>query len=316
MPSTLHEALVLLFRDSPRLATMLVARVLGVEWPEDADIQVTSAEFAEMNPPEYRADLVLRVPGEGDTRETFIIEVQLDIDPDKHFTWPQYVTAARTRFRSRATLVVVTVNERVARWCAQPIVLDLAGNVYRPVVIGAGAVPVITDLDQARTWPELAVLSAIAHGPEPGAEVIAVAAMAGCALLDNPQSTLYVDLIYDNLNVVSRHTLDAMMEQHKYTYQSDFAKKYVAEGIEQGIEQGLERGIEQGLERGIEQGLERGITQGHRTLLRELLRQRFGELPVDVSARLDAASADTLTLWARRVLTAATLAEVFDPESR
>jgi hypothetical protein len=294
MPSTLHEALVLLFRDSPRLATMLVARVLGVEWAEDSDIQVTSAEFAEINPPEYRADLVLRVPGEGDrtTRESFIVEVQLDIDPDKHFTWPQYVTAARTRFRSRATLVVVAVNERVARWCAQPIVLDRAGNVYRPVVIGSGVIPVITDLDQARTWPELAVLSAIAHGPEPGAEVIAAAAMAGCAQLDNSQSSLYVDLIYDTLNVVSRHALDAIMEQHKYTYQSDFAKKYVAEGMERGIE------------------------QGYRTLLREQLRQRFGELPVDVSARLDVADADTLTAWARRVVTAGTLAEVFAPESR
>jgi hypothetical protein len=221
-------------------------------------------------------------------RGAFIVEVQLNIDVAKQFTWPQYVTAARTRFRSHATLVVVAVDERVARWCAQPIELDLAGNVYRPVVIGTGAIPIITDLDQARTWPELAVLSVIAHGHEPGSEAIGVAAMAGCAQLDNPQGSLYADLIYDNLNAISRSALELIMQQQKYTYQSDFAKKYVAEGLE----------------------------QGHRTLLRDLLQQRFGELPADASARLDEADVDTLTLWARRVLTAGNLAEVFAPESR
>ena len=53
MPSTLHEALVSLFRDSPRLAPTLVARALGIELPENVDIQVTSAEFADMHPPEW-----------------------------------------------------------------------------------------------------------------------------------------------------------------------------------------------------------------------------------------------------------------------
>jgi hypothetical protein len=288
VPSTLHEALVMLFRESPRLAPMLVARALGFELPEDADIQVTAAEFAELDPPEYRADVVLRVPDEIDqdrdraTREAFIVEVQLEVDPVKRYTWPQYVTAARTRFRSRATLVVVAVDERVARWCAQPIELDRAGNVFRPVVIGPGDIPVVTDEAQARTWPELAVLSAIAHGHEPGSEAIGVAAIAACNQLDNPQAGLYADLVYANLNEIARAALEALMQQHKYTYQSDFAKKYVA--------------------------------QGYRALLGAQLEQRFGELPVEVQARLDAADADTLSAWGRRVLTAASLADVFAPE--
>ena len=131
MPSTLHEALVQLLRESPRLVPMLVAQALGKELDpglfasggaDGADIQVTSAEFSELHAPEYRADLVLRIPGKGGrgraTRDTLIVEVQLAIDPVKHFTWPHYVTAARARFRCRATLVVVAVDQRVARWCA------------------------------------------------------------------------------------------------------------------------------------------------------------------------------------------------------
>jgi hypothetical protein len=296
MPSTLHEALVLLFRESPRLAPMLLARALGIELlPEDADIQVTSAEFAALDPPEYRADVVLRVPDDSDdkdrdkaTREVFIVEVQLDPDQLKHFTWPQYVTAARTRFRCPATLVVVAVDERVARWCAQPITLDRAGNAFRPVVIGPAAIPVVTDAEQAQTWPELAVLSVIAHGHEPGSEAIGAAALAACDRLDSPQANLYADLIYTNLNEIARAALESLMQQHNYTYQSDFARKYVAEGVK----------------------------EGYRELLRKLLQQRFGELPADVIARLEEADADTLDAWGGRVLTASSLADVFSPEPR
>jgi hypothetical protein len=308
MPSTLHEALVLLFRESPRLAPMLLARTLGnngdirlpEDWlPEDADVQVTSSEFADLDPPEYRADVVLRIPGDSDTndrdrdkatREVFIVEVQLDPDQVKHFTWPQYVTAARTRFRCPATLVVVAVDERVARWCAQPITLDRAGNVFRPVVIGPAAIPVVTDEAEARIWPELAVLSVIAHGHEAGSEVIGAAALAACDRLDSTQARLYADLIYSNLNEIARAALEALMEQHNYTYQSDFAKKYVAEGTKKGIE------------------------LGYRALLRKQLQQRFGDLPADVMARLEEADADTLETWGGRVLAAGSLADVFASE--
>lgn len=69
----------MLFRESPRLAPTLVARALGFELPADADIQVTAAAFADLDPPEYHADVVLRVPDAIDpdrdraTRETFIV---------------------------------------------------------------------------------------------------------------------------------------------------------------------------------------------------------------------------------------------------
>jgi hypothetical protein len=327
MPSTLHEALVLLFRESPRLAPMLLARTLGKDgdvWlPEDADIQVTSSEFADLDPPEYRADVVLRIPDDSDTndrdratREVVIVEVQLDPDPLKHFTWPQYVTAARTRFRCPATLVVVAVDERVARWCGQPITLDRARNVFRPVVIGPASIPVVTDEAEARTWPELAVLSVIAHGHEPGSEVIGATALAACDRLDSAQARLYADLIYANLNEIARAALEALMQQHNYTYQSDFAKKYVAEGIEEGKKEGRKEGRKEGLKEGLKEGRKEGIELGYRAVLRAQLEQRFGELPADALARLEEADADTLDVWARRVLTAGSLADVFAPEPR
>jgi hypothetical protein len=303
MPSSTHEALIEVLRESPRLVPMLVAQALGKELDPgladgagDADIQVTSAEFGELDAPEYRADLVLRVPGEGGgkraTREAFIVEVQLAVDPVKHFTWPYYVTSARVRFRCRATLVVVTVDERVARWCAQPIELDLAGNVFRPVVLGPSAIPVITDESLARTWPELAVLSVIAHGHEPGSQDIALAAVAGCAPLDSTRSNRYADIIYSSLSETARAALEDLLQQKNYTYQSDFARKYVAEGRKEGI------------------------LEGYREMLHTLLEQRFGALPTDAVARIDKADSDTLSAWGRRVLTANSLDDVFTTDSK
>jgi hypothetical protein len=78
------------------------------------------------------------------------------------------------------------------------------------------------------------------------------------------------------------------MQQHNYTYQSDFAKKYVAEGTK----------------------------LGYRAVLRTQLEQRFGALPADAITRLEEADTDTLDVWARRVLTASSLADVFASEPR
>ena len=46
--------------------------------------------------------------------------------------------------------------------------------------------------------------------------------------LDDDRARFYYDLVYNSLNEAARRALDAMMKA--YEYQSDFAKKYVAEG--------------------------------------------------------------------------------------
>jgi AcrR family transcriptional regulator len=78
------------------------------------------------------------------------------------------------------------------------------------------------------------------------------------------------------------------MDSRNYEYQSDFARKHFAQGI----------------------------AQGYRTMLRNLLEQRFGALPASVEARLEQADADPLDAWGNRVLTAASLDDVFDSDPR
>jgi hypothetical protein len=72
-----------------------------------------------------------------------------------------------------------------------------------------------------------------------------------------------------------------------------------------------QRLIEQGRQQGIEQGIEQGRQRFQHSLLR-LLRQRFGgAVTPQVEQRIAAASLDQIDAWHARVLSAATLAELF-----
>ncbi len=87
----------------------------------------------------------------------------------------------------------------------------------------------------------------------------------------------------------------------------DIVEIWRQEAIQEGLERGLERGVKQGLERGVKQGLE----QGERKLLLRQLRRRFGnQVDGETERRLDVASAEQIEVWADRVLSAATLAEL------
>jgi predicted transposase YdaD len=68
---------------------------------------------------------------------------------------------------------------------------------------------------------------------------------------------------------------------------------------------------EQLREEGREQGREQGIQEGERGLLLRQLRKRFGaQVNADTERRLAAASPEQIGLWAERVLSAVTLAEL------
>ena len=71
-----------------------------------------------------------------------------------------------------------------------------------------------------------------------------------------------------------------------------------------------QRFTELGREEGRQEGHNEGLQRGEARILTALLRLRFGDLPVAVQQRIEAADADTLLRWSERVLTAQTLEEV------
>ena len=284
MPKLTHEALVHLVRSAPEVIFQLLRHELGIELPLHVPPRITAAEFVDLNFAEHRADAILTLGDPERPSEAFIVEAQADINPRKRRTWPIYVAGPHARFGCPVTLVVVAPDAAVAAWAATPIDLGRGRTIVRPLVIGPRQIPVITDHDEARRYPELAVLSVAAHGREPGAEHIALAALVASRDLDNERDVLYPDFIFALLGEVARKALEQLMQARNYEYQSDFARKYFYGGK----------------------------AEGKAELLLRLLRRKG--LPVDaaVEARVtDCKDAEQLDTWAERVLTAASLDEVF-----
>jgi hypothetical protein len=287
MPRLTHEALVQLVRNAPAMIPRLL-------WPDrqvdSASTHVTAAEFVDLNFAEYRADAVLLFGDDPKAPElAIVVEAQTAIDPRKRFSWPLYVAGPRARLGCPVVLVVLTLDHEVARWCAEPIDLGEGLGTILPQVLGPAAIPKVTDLDEARQAPELAVLSVAAHADEPGAEHIALAALAAAHGLDRDRGTFYPDFVLALLGSAAKSALEQLMATAGYEYQSDFARKYFAEGKAEGK------------------------TEGQAEVLLKLLELKGFVLSQEDRERiLGCRDVDQLSAWVDRVLAAASLSDVLD----
>lgn len=281
MPSQLHEALLLLFRNRPQLAPELLRDALQMSLPNYTDVRIDSADLTEVQPAEYRADLVLLLSNSAPVLG-IVVEVQLSADERKRFVWPAYVANLRARLECQVCLLVIAADAAVCRWAAKPV--DLGdGNWFTPRVLGPDAVPEITDETQAALDPELAVLSAMAHGCDMDshkAAQIAAVAQRVTDMLDEDRSRLYFDLIIHSLSEAARRALQTM-NPINYEYQSDFARRYVAQGR----------------------------AEGRAAIVMQQLNIRFGPLPAEIQARIASSSSQQLDAIGERLLTASSLQE-------
>jgi hypothetical protein len=303
MPSPAHEILVELFRHRPDLLRTVLELVgRAVSDVSGALLRPAPAEVTGVHHSQYRADLVLHLatPDSARPAHAFVVEIQRASDPDKHFTWPMYMAGIRARERCHATLVVITLDERTARWAAAPITLDSeTPSVVQPIVIGPSQIPRITDVEQARALPELAVLSVAAHCRTPGAEQIARAALIACAALDSRHQVLYADFVMARLLPEAQQALETDMDLEHFPPQSEMGKRFYAKGRKAGIRAGRKAG-------------ERRGQDALRSLLVKQLALRFGEVPEAAVTRIRTADADLLAHWGERLLSATTLDAVLD----
>jgi hypothetical protein len=301
-----HEILVDLFKNRPSLAAEILAEVLGAALPSYTEARLASTDLTEIQPAEYRADaVVVLLDGEAPV-QVVIVEVQLAIDLRKRLSWPAYVAVSRAIHGCPAHLLVVAPDPAVAGWCAEPIETGAPGFVLRPLVLRRSEVPVVTDLGEAARRPELGVLSAMAHGDDDEGAAIAAAVLPAIRRLDDDRSRLYLDLVYTSLNEAARNALEALMKG--YEYQSDFAKKYVAQGRAEGLTEGLNRGLTEGLNKGR-------TDEAARNLL-TVLRARGLTVSDAVRERILAQrDPERLERWLEKAAVAASVAAVLDDPS-
>ena len=290
MPSYLHELLVLLFRNRSGSAADLL-RELDVQLPEYDEVRTESSDLGNLRPAEYRADLVLFLMRGAQKVLGVIVEVQLGCDEDKSYVWPAYIANLRARHRCPVCLLVITIEDAVARWAGRSIELG-PGTRCKPWVIGPSNTPAVTGLEDAKENVELAVLSAIEHGQStdiPLVARIASAAILASADIDAERSRLYLDLILISLSLSAPEAFEATMNSLGFEYQSDFARRYFGEGKAEGR---IEARVEMTL---------------------KLLALRFGPLPDETQTRVRSAQDAQLDTIAERLLTAQTLEQALGP---
>ncbi|HVG57942.1 MAG TPA: hypothetical protein VNA24_05265 [Hyalangium sp.] len=298
-----------LFRNHPGLVPELLQGALGVELPKWSELQVEASDFTQVVPTEYRADMVVLLKKR---RPVFagVVEVQLSRSSRKRRSWPVYLTSLQARLRCPVVLLVVAPDEAVARWCAKPIHLGHPGFVLQPLVVGPEAIPVLQGQQEKGQSAEMAVLSVLAHGKDaklaPGLFEAVVSTVRG---LEEERGTFYVDLALSAFGAAARSALEELMRSSIYEYQSEFARKYVAQGLRQGREEGREEGLQQ--------GREEGHLEGERRALLKVLEARG--LSVEGAARrrvLACTDLEQLERWLSRAVTVQSVQELFKPRPR
>jgi hypothetical protein len=282
MPSYLHELLLLLFRNRSGSAADLL-RELDVQLPEYDEIRADSSDLNDLRPAEYRADLVLLLMRGPQKVLSVIVEVQLGRDEDKPYVWPAYISNLRARHRCPVCLLVITIEDAVARWAGRWIDVG-PGTQCKPWVIGPSNTPAITALQDAQENVELAVLSAIEHGQSPDIQLarrIVSAAILASAAIDVERSRLYLDLLQISLSQNTPEAFETTMNSLGYEYQGDFSRRYYGQGK----------------------------AEGRMELILKLLALRFGPLPDAIQTRVRSAQDAQLDAVAERMLTAKTLEE-------
>ncbi|MDA0567049.1 hypothetical protein LG943_22415 [Streptomonospora sp. S1-112] len=245
MPTNEHEAPIEFVRNRPELAVRLLQDVLGVSVPEHDATELASENCTDLQPKEYRADVVVSLKRNETPVLAIVVEVQLRRDATKHFSWPVYLTTVRARLRCPTVLLVLCPTDATtASWAARPVDLGHPGLTLTPIVLRPDQTPVIVDKDAAIAAPELAVLSAAAHGGE-NEKTLLACAHALRELTDEGLFALYYGFVVNALTGSASHAWEALVNSPSYTFKSEFANKFLAQGKAESLFSVLDaRGLE------------------------------------------------------------------------
>lgn len=165
-------------------------------------------------------------------------------------------------------------------------------------------------LQRELTARAMLVLAALKHGPRPGMH-------PGFWVVwqETVRTLLAQDGGSDELRTVLGYLLqvNAEIDQEQL---GDVMLKHFGPKAEKAAATAGQRLIQQGREEGLQEGRQEGLQEGRQEerirLLLKLLSLRFGELPAEITARIQGADEQALERLSERVITAATLGCVFD----
>ena len=175
---------------------------------------------------------------------------------------------------------VVSLTDYQARWAE----LDASSNPFAVVTQAHLKARETVGADKARYREKLTLARSLYQRGYPRQEILELFRIIDwvLALPEHLENQLWVEV-------------QQFEEEKRMRYVSSFERIFTRRGMEKGMEKGMETGME----------------TGQAELLELQIRQRFGSLPDWAQARLQQADRKQLETWALRVLSAASLDDVF-----
>lgn len=195
-------------RNRPRLVPTILRRVFGMNMSDDGLITLSSESYVDFHPTELRFDATVLVDDAKKPRHGVVVESQTSFKQEKTFSWPAYLALLRLRHKCGATLLVFCPDEKSARACAKPIDKGHPEFVLKPLTVHPGMLPAITDPEQARRLPELAVLSAPAHADGPDAKSVLTSVSVALDALPGDSGRQYHDYLMTRFSAAARTPLE------------------------------------------------------------------------------------------------------------
>jgi hypothetical protein len=312
-PSRLHDSVVELFRARPELVVELLSGALGYAVPEYAGVRLASNDLNDYEPTEYQADAVIILTDpDGNPVLAVIVEAQLRPDPKKRWAWPAYFGNLQARLQCPVVLVVVSPTAGPVAGYAAPMDTGHPDFVLRPLVVGPEQLTPITEVTQAQRDLELAVLSALAHRDHPQFQRIFLTLATALDQAKHERAGLYTDMVLASCPPAVQQCLEELMTTQTYEYQSNFARRYYA----QGEARGRTKGRTEGEAKGRTEGEAKGRAEGEARAVLAILRARGIPVPDDIRTRITTCTdLDQLDTWVRRAATATTIHDLLDQET-
>ncbi|WDZ90102.1 hypothetical protein [Nocardiopsis sp. HUAS JQ3] len=241
MPSEEHEIPLKIIRNAPEVVIPLLRDAVGFELPEYTEASMTSSECTDSKPRVYTSDGAVVLRNGTEKVLAVVVERQHKQEQDKFWTWPVYHATVRAQVKCPTVLLALCPTDALARYYTGPIHTGHPGDHLTPLVVGPSNTPVVADPEQARSMPELAVLSAKAHGDHDLRTLDAV--MEALNAVSSDHRAFYYDYVLAGRSDEARKYLEDLMSVGTYNWQSDFAREYVDIGREEGREEGVARSV-------------------------------------------------------------------------
>jgi len=318
MVSFKHQGLCKLIGERPDFVPTLLETLLGMKLSRNCVIVPAPETIRELGLPEHAADVVVahrRATSRRRLNEAFVFEVQLRPDRDKWWSWPVHLCGTRARHQCPTTLVVITTNQRTARWAAKPIDLGREQGELRPLVIGPEQIPRMLELHEARACPELATLAVIVHGHRPESKRLirnALEVVLERLAKKRERDRLLLELILGSVPRATLREIEDEMDVRTTPLLSGWSKQRIAQGRALGKREGLQKGLQRGLQKGLTKGLQQGRSDGRQRALILVLRSR-GLVPTAAQRRRIESCTDArqLDAWLRRAVAVESVAQLF-----